>query len=199
MTGLRAIRYAAWAAVAVLVLLVAWTVLWHGGTRTAEIGPVVQVGGPFSLVDQNGQRVTEKDLAGRPTLLFFGFTHCPDVCPTTLYEITAWMQALGPAADRLNVAFVTVDPERDTPAVLADYAKAFDPRIRMLTGSREAVDQALRAYRAYWRKVPQQDGSYSMDHTASVYLVDAQGRFTGTISPQEKQETALAKIRKLLA
>ncbi|HEX2134826.1 MAG TPA: SCO family protein, partial [Microvirga sp.] len=163
MTGLRLLRLFAWAAVAVLVLLVGWTVLWHGGQRVAEVGPPVQIGGPFSLVDQNGRPTTEADLAGRPTLLFFGFTHCPEVCPTTLYEITGWMRTLGAQADGLNVVFVTVDPERDDQAALAEYAKAFDPRIRMLTGTPQAVDQMIRAYRAYVRKVPLEGGGYTMD------------------------------------
>ncbi len=199
MTGLRLLRLFSWAAVAALVLLAGWTVLWHGDQRTAEVGPAIQIGGPFSLVDQNGRRMTEADLAGRPTLLFFGFTHCPEVCPTTLYEITGWMQTLGAQADRLNVMFVTVDPERDDQPALAEYAKAFDPRIRMLTGTREAVDQMIRAYRAYARKVPLEGGGYTMDHTATVYLLDAQGRFTGTVDAREKQDTALAKLRRLLA
>ena len=199
MTGLRLLRLFSWVAVVALILLVGWTVLWHGGQRTAEVGPAIQIGGPFSLVDQNGRRMTEADLAGRPTLLFFGFTHCPEVCPTTLYEITGWMQTLGAQADRLNVMFVTVDPERDDQLALAEYAKAFDPRIRMLTGTREAVDQMIRAYRAYARKVPLEGGGYTMDHTATVYLLDAQGRFTGTLDAREKQDTALAKLRRLLA
>ena len=180
------------------VLLVGLTV-WLASERGLDLSPSAQIGGPFRLVDQTGRTVTEADLKGHPTALFFGYTHCPDACPTTLSELTALMRKLGPAADRLGAYFVTVDPERDTPEVLADYAKAFDPRFRMLTGTPEQVAQMLRGYRVYAQKVKGDNGETLFNHTASVYLLDAQGRFVGTLAYQEPEDTALAKLRRLLA
>jgi protein SCO1 len=156
------------------------------------------IGGPFTLTDQHGATVTEASLKGHPSAMFFGFTFCPDVCPTTLSDLTVLMQKLGPDADKLKVYFVTVDPERDTQDQLAAYLQAFDPRFLGLTGSRPAIDQMLKAYRVYSKKVPTDGGSYTMDHTASVYLLDANGQLTGTLDYHEKEETAVAKLKRLV-
>lgn len=134
------------------------------------------VGGPFSLTSQEGRTVTDKDFRGAPFLVFFGFTHCPDVCPTTLFEASELLRAAGPKGDKLRILFVTVDPERDTPEVLKNYLGSFDPRIVGLSGSPEAIAAIVKAYRVYARKVPTSDG-YTMDHTAMVYLMDGKGRF----------------------
>ncbi len=142
------------------------------------------VGGPFRLVDQNGRTVTEKDLEGAPSLVFFGFTHCPDVCPTALQEITTIYDALGPKGDRLRSFFVTVDPERDTPELLKTYLSSFDSRIRGLSGDKAATDAMLKAWRVYARKVPLEGGGYTMDHTALIYLMDKRGRFVGGFNIQ---------------
>ena len=142
--------------------------------------------------------VTDKTFAGKPTLMFFGFTYCPDVCPTTLSELQGWMEALGPDADRLNYAFVSVDPERDTPDVMRDYVWAFDKRITPLTGSREQIDAMLRAYRVYAKRVELDDGDYTMDHSAAVYLMNADNKFVGTIAYGEAEENALQKLRRLI-
>ncbi|MBS7696741.1 MULTISPECIES: SCO family protein [unclassified Chelatococcus] len=139
--------------------------------------PVISsVGGPFALTAQDGRTVTNKDLLGAPFLVFFGFTHCPDVCPTTLFEASELLRAAGPEGDKLRVLFVTVDPERDTPEVLKSYLGAFDPRIIGLSGSPETIAAVLKSYKVYARKVPTSDG-YTMDHTAMVYLMDAKGGF----------------------
>lgn len=156
------------------------------------------LGGSFVLIDQAGAPVTEAILRDGPTALFFGFTSCPDVCPTTLMEMTGWQQALGPAADDLKVVFVTVDPARDTPQALKDYLAAFSPAIIGITGEPEKIAEMLKSYHVYWRKVPQEGGSYTMDHTASVFLLDEGGRLAGTISHGEDRETALAKLRRLV-
>ncbi len=142
------------------------------------------VGGPFSLVDQTGATVTEKALVGKPSLVFFGFTHCPDVCPTTLYELTQLYTELGKDADKLGAYFITVDPERDTPEQLKLYLSSFDPHIVGLTGAREAVEPVLKSYRVYAKKVPTANGEYTMDHTALVYLMDKGGRFVGAFNLQ---------------
>jgi protein SCO1/2 len=131
--------------------------------------------------------------------MFFGYTFCPDVCPTTLSDLTLYMQDLGTDADKLKVYFVTVDPERDTQAAMASYLQAFDPRIVGLTGSPPAIDTILKEYRVYSRKVEGKDGApYTMDHTASVYLLDSKGRLVSTIDYQEKPEIAMAKLKRLI-
>ena len=158
--------------------------------------PNVGIGGPFSLIDQEGRTVTEKALLGSPSLVFFGFTHCPEVCPTALFEITQIYKALGPKGDGLKTFFVSVDPERDTPELLKLYLSSFDPRITGLTGSPEAVAQAMRAWRAYAKKVPTEAGGYTVDHTALVYLMDAKGRFVSSLNlerpPEETAKTIAA-------
>lgn len=149
---------------------------------TQRSAGAAQVGGPFTLLDQNGRTVTERDVQGSPYLVLFGFTHCPDICPTKLFEISEVLRASGERGKGLRALFITVDPERDTPAVLKDYLSSFDERILGLTGSPEAVQAAAKAYRAYARRVPLEGGSYTMDHTALVYLMDAKGRFVGAVN-----------------
>jgi protein SCO1/2 len=172
-----------------VVLVVAWR---------ADV-PITRsaVGGPFQLVDQDGRAVTQDDLKGRPTLLFFGFTHCPDICPTTLFEVSEILRQLGPDADKVRAAFVTVDPERDTPAVLKDYLGSFDPHLTALTGSREDVERMLKSYRVYSRKVPT-DGGYTMDHTALVYLMDKRGQFVAPFNMKRTPQEAATDLRRYI-
>ncbi len=194
----KTIRYGAWAAVVVLVAAVSAVTVTKFFDEDVEQAATVTIGGPFELVDGTGQVFTEKDLNGKPTLMFFGFTYCPDVCPTTLSDMQGWIEDLGPQADDLNFVFVSVDPERDTPDVIADYVAAFDSRVVPLTGSVDQVNQVVKDYRVYARKVPLEDGDYTMDHTAAIYLLDGDQDFVGTISYQEPEDRALPKIRKLL-
>ncbi len=149
----------------------------------------------FSMVDHEGAPVGPEDLLGRPSMMFFGFTFCPDVCPTTLADISGWLDDLGPDAERLNVVFISVDPERDTPAAMADYVAAFHPQIRGWTGSPEDVAQAAGAFRVTYKKVLLDDEGYTMDHTASVMLFDTTGKFRSTIDYHEPREVAVPKIR----
>src|SRR5258708_1850538 len=144
--------------------------------------PTAQIGGPFRLVDQNGAPFTDQDLKGKTFLVFFGFTHCPDVCPTALYEMSEVLTKLGSDADRAAVVFITVDPERDTPESIKDYLASFDPRIHGLTGDAAALAAVAKAYRVYYKKVPLEGGDYTMDHTAIVYLMDKEGRFVFPIT-----------------
>jgi protein SCO1/2 len=197
MTGLRAIRVVTWAAIAVLVIAVGIVaVQWQ---RTGGNIAAATIGGPFQLTDQHGTTVTDASLKGHPSAMFFGYTFCPDVCPTTLSDLTLLLQKLGPAADPLQVYFVTVDPERDTKEQLATYLQAFNPRFLGLTGPREAIDQMLKEYRVYAKKVPDKDGSsYTMDHTAAVYLLDKDGKLSGTLDYHEAEDTALAKLKRLI-
>jgi protein SCO1/2 len=156
------------------------------------------IGGPFTLVDTHGAVVTERDLLGKPSAMFFGYTGCPDICPTTLLDLTEWMKAMGADADKLNVVFVTIDPARDTPAKLADYLSSFDPRIRGLSGTDAQIAAIAKAYHVYYERVPDGHGGYSMDHTASVFLMDAEGGFAGTLSFEEDPKTSLAKLERLV-
>lgn len=155
---------------------------------------VAAVGGPFRLEDQNGKPVTDAAMKGKPFLVFFGYTHCPDVCPTTLFDLSQLMKALGPDADRTGALFITVDPERDTPQVMKDYLSNFDPHLRGLTGDRASIDAAIKAYRVYAKKVPLENGDYTMDHTALVYLMDKNGHF---VAPFDVSRTPAAEATDL--
>lgn len=165
-----------------------------GGGQTATQGSTV--GGPFRLVDQEGRTVTEADLKGRPTLVFFGFTRCPDICPTALYEISQAFEAMGGDAAKAQALFVTVDPERDTPEALKNYLSSFSPQIRGLTGSPEAVQAMTKEYKVYARKAPTKDGDYTMDHTAIVYLMDRNGVFVAPINLKRPPAEIAAEIRR---
>lgn len=156
------------------------------------------IGGPFQLTDQAGQTVTEQNLKGKPTLIFFGFTHCPDVCPTSLFEISEVLKAMGPDADRINALFVSVDPERDTAAAMKDYLSSFDPHLKGLTGTPESIAKVLSAYRVYSKKVPLKDGDYTMDHTALIYLMDRDGRFVSPFNLKRTPAEAATDLKRYL-
>ena len=156
-----------------------------------------RIGGPFSLTAQDGRTVTDKAFEGRPTLLFFGYTHCPDICPTTLFQLSELLRAMGPQPG-VNAAMVTVDPERDTAPVLADYLQSFDPHLVALTGERPVIDGMLKDYRVYAKKVPGKDGDYTMDHSALVYLMDKHGRFVGAFNLDRAQADNIAQLRALM-
>jgi protein SCO1/2 len=156
------------------------------------------IGGPFKLIDQDGKSITDQDFKGRPFLVFFGFTHCPDICPTTLFEVAEVLRALGPDAGRATALFITVDPERDTPAAIKDYLSSFGPLMRGATGDAAAIAAVEKAYRVYAKKVPTDNGGYSIDHTALVYLMDKQGRFVAPFSLKRRPEDAAADLRKYL-
>ncbi len=202
---LKWIRYGAWAGVVLVaffgaaILLGWWQVDGPGrstGDRTAVQG-LPAIGGAFTLVDHTGKTVTDADYRGKPSAVFFGFTHCPEVCPTTLVQLANLTGKIGAAADRLQILLITVDPERDTPEQLALYLQSFDPRVVGLTGSRAQVDAALAAYKAYAKKIPTENG-YTMDHSASVYLMKADGSFRTMIDYHEEEAAALEKIRMVL-
>jgi protein SCO1/2 len=185
------------------IILAALVLVLGAGVMLTELHPgksgVADIGGPFTLTDQHGHTVTEADLKGKPTLLFFGFTYCPDVCPTTLAHMSAWLKALGPDADRVNVVYVTIDPERDTRAVLAAYLKPFDPRILGLTGTPAQIAQIAREYRVYYKKIPLEGGGYTMDHSAVIYGLDRHGQFDQTLSYEEPDAKAVAAVKAMIA
>jgi len=180
------------------LVLFAGVVLFVAGNRTTGAAGPSAIGGPFQLVDQDGKPVTDGDLKGRPSLVFFGYTHCPDVCPATLFDISEVMRALGPDAGRAAALFITVDPERDTPAAMKDYLSSFDPHLRAATGSEAALATVEKEYRVYAKKVPAEHGDYSMDHTALVYLMDKQGRFVAPFNLKRRPEESAAELRKYM-
>jgi protein SCO1/2 len=164
-------------------------------------GKVVQpaaIGGPFQLTNQDGKTVTDRDLKGKPTLIFFGYTHCPDVCPTALFEMSEVLRALGKDADKVNAYFISVDPERDTQAAMKDYLSSFDPHLVGLSGDPAEIARVLTSYRVYTRKVPTGDGDYTMDHTALIYLMDRDGRFVSPFNLKRTPEEAAADLKRYL-
>jgi protein SCO1/2 len=183
--------------------------LFGGGVVGATFGLAACSGGradnsgvslarPFSLTDQHGRQVTEKTYFGKPSAVFFGFTYCPEVCPTTLAALTRWMKALGPDADHLNVLYITVDPERDTPKQMALYLSSFDPRITGLSGTPAQIAQVASEYRVYYKKVPLEGGSYTMDHSTAVYLMDRKGELSDVVTYQQEDKKAIEQLRRLI-
>src|SRR5512138_2741705 len=171
-------------------------VLWPRGSEVA-VSPSA-VGGPFSLTDQNGRTVTEADFKGKPFLVFFGFTHCPEICPTALFEMSEVFRRLGPDAEKVSAIFISVDPARDTPEKLKDYLQSFHARISGLTGSQADIDAVTKAYKAYAKRVPLEGDDYTMDHSAIVYLMDKNGRFVAPFNLKRPADEAAADLRRYL-
>ena len=154
-------------------------------------------GVPFNLVDQDGDPITEQAFRGHPTVLFFGFTHCPEVCPTTLYELSSWFNELGDEGSNIKAYFVSIDPERDTPELLGGYLSNVTDRVIGITGDPEKVREMARGFNIYFKRIEMDDGDYTMDHTASIILLDSKGHFRKTIAWGENAETAMQKLRDL--
>ncbi len=196
---MKNIRIALWGAVLVLLGVMGWLTMELTKSRDQMVEEVYGV--PFQLVAQNGQPITEKAFQGKPTALFFGFTHCPEVCPTTLFELNGWMEKIDPAGDKMQAYFFSVDPERDTPEILNQYVSNVSKRITGITGTPDKIADTLKGYRIYAKKVPVDEkdpnGDYTMDHTASVILLDAKGRFAGTIAYGENPDVAVQKLQNL--
>ncbi len=184
--------------IGILVLMVAgigfMTFEWYRLRNSGE-----PYGAPFTLVDQTGAPITETAFRGHPSAVFFGFTHCPEVCPTTLFELDGWLKKLGEQGKDLRAYFVSVDPERDTAEIMNSYVGNVSDRITGITGEPDKVHAMAKAFGIYWRKVDLDGGDYTMDHTASVILLDGKGSFAGTIAYGEKPDTALTKLRRLAA
>lgn len=198
----------------VVVLIIAlgaafW--LWRAGDSTLARGEAGQsgqssgsgkvvIGGPFSLTDQTGKQVTQADYAGKYMLIYFGFTFCPDVCPTELQVMSGALSALGEEAAKIQPIFITVDPDRDTPEVMARYVKQFDPRLIGLSGTAAETANIARKYRVYYEKVKDPDSSadYSMDHSSLIYLMGPDGGFLTFFPPGTSPEKMAAKIKSLM-
>jgi protein SCO1/2 len=157
------------------------------------------IGGPFQLVDQNGKPFGDSDLRGKWHLVFFGYTNCPDTCPTTLNELSLALDRLGSERDAVGIVLISVDPERDTPEVLKSYVESFDAPITALTGTADEVAQAAKAYRVYYAKHPRADGGYDMDHSAVIYVMDPEGRLTATFTPDTPADAIAQRLQKLLS
>ena len=170
-----------------------------GASGAARAVASPQIGGPFRLTSSQGGVLSDSDLKGKPFAIFFGFTRCPEICPTTLWEMSETLRRLGPEGADLRALFVTLDPERDTPETLASYLQSFDPRIVGLSGTPEEIAAVAKAYRVFWRKVPTANGDYTMDHTAVVYLMDAAGAYAGIIGYKDDAATRDRKLRQLIA
>ncbi|SFK66944.1 protein SCO1/2 [Methylocapsa palsarum] len=156
-----------------------------------------EIGGPFSMIGQDGRVVTNASLEGRPYLVFFGYTHCPDFCPTALFDISAAFKELG-FDKQIAALFVTVDPARDSPEILKDYLEHFDPRIIGLTGDDAKTQAIAKAFKVYFKKVPGENGDYTMDHTGIVYLMDKSGRFVSAFNLARPPKQAAKELEKYL-
>ncbi|TYR32394.1 SCO family protein [Mesorhizobium microcysteis] len=156
-------------------------------------------GEPFTLVQGDGSEITETAFRGSPTAVFFGFTHCPEVCPTTLFELDGWLAQLGPEGEKIKAYFVTIDPERDTPEMVDTYVGNVSERITGISGEPDKVFAMAKSFGIYWKKVDLETGDYTMDHTASILLLDRAGDFWGTIAYGENPDNALAKLKRLAA
>jgi protein SCO1 len=179
-----------------VLLLATGAFVWLTRDGTASL-----VGGPFTLEDGNGKQVTDRDFRGKYLLVYFGYTFCPDVCPTTLTEAADALDRLGPKADRLQPLFITVDPKRDTPAVVKQYAAAFSPRLIGLTGSPEQIAQVAKEYRVYYaeHRTGPGPGDYTMDHSSILYLMGPDGRFIAPIRADETGAEMAAEIARFMS
>lgn len=182
-----------WVATAIAVAAFAGVYYFTSGGQEQ-----VALGGPFRLKSQTGATIDSATLKGKPYAIFFGFTHCPEVCPTTMVDMAALIPKLGPVAKDFKVYFVSVDPERDTPEVLRNYLASFEPHVIGLTGTPDEIAAVAKAFRVYYRKTPLEGGDYTMDHSAFVYLMGKDGRFVNVIGYQEKPDRALEKLKSLL-
>ncbi|MBY4606265.1 SCO family protein [Rhizobium sp. 9T] len=197
---MKTFRIAIWIGVLMLAGILGWATL--NLDKSKDVVAEAPFGVPFTLVSQSGQPITEQALRGKPTALFFGFTHCPEVCPTTLFELNGWMDKVDPKGDKLQAYFVTVDPERDTPEIMNEYVSNVSKRITGISGPPEKIAEVIKGFRVYAKKVPvgekDPNGDYTMDHTASVFLLDSAGRFSGTIAYGENPDTAVKKLENLV-
>jgi protein SCO1/2 len=194
-------RIVIWGLVAVALVGLAFLLLLRPTAKSPEVREVTQstFGGPFTLVGADGQPFASSRLNGKAYAIFFGFTHCPDVCPTTLARLVSLRKQLGEGETPFNIVFVTVDPERDGPKEVGSYADAFASPIIGLTGSPAQIDQVKKQFGIFSQKVAAEGGDYSVDHTATVLLFDRNGKFVATIAPDEQDGPALDKLRRITA
>jgi protein SCO1/2 len=198
---LKRIRIVLWAACAIPLLALLAVGILELTNRSNGVGALQAsgIGGPFKLASSAGGDLSSEDLKGKPFIIFFGFTRCPEVCPTTLSDISSWLDALGPDGKEIKALFVSIDPERDSVAAMKDYLSSFSDQIIGLTGTPDQIAGVAKEYRIYYAKHPLKDGDYTMDHSAMIYLMDRQGKLVGTLTYGDKKDEAVAKLRRLLA
>lgn len=199
-SGFRRLRLLLWGVVLVALLAggAAFFLSRHMAQAPAD-DYASAFGGRFAMTDQDGHAVTDRTLRGKPYAIFFGFTRCPDVCPTSLNRMAQLRKQLGVDGDKFNIVFVSVDPGHDKSADIKSYLELFGTPIIGLTGTDAQLAGTVKAFHVYYEKVPVEGGDYTIDHTATIYLMDRQGRFSGTIDHQEDQKVALQKLRNLIA
>ncbi|MEM5501024.1 MULTISPECIES: SCO family protein [Ahrensia] len=181
--------------VLIVALVAALGVVFYQWQQTQN--SVEAYGVPFELVDGQGEKITQEAFIGQPSALFFGFTHCPEICPTTLYELNGWLETLGEDGENIEAFFITVDPERDTVEILNNYVSSVTDRVTAITGDPDKVRAMASGYGIYYKRQELEDGDYTMDHTASIFLLDSNGDFRSTIAWGENSETAIQKLRNL--
>ena len=200
---MRTVRIVLWVLVAVAAAAFAFLTLRPGQQQQQQQqGAGINLtgtGGPFTLTGSDGRPFSSSALSGKPYAIFFGFTHCPDVCPTTLARLVKLRNDLGAGDKSFQILFVTVDPERDGPAEVGKYAELFNSPVTGLTGSPAQIGQVKKQFGIFSRKVPDASGGYSVDHTSTVLLFDGRGRFTGTIAPEENDKAAISKLERITA
>lgn len=196
MNTVKAVRVALWSLIAIIMVAMSYTLFM--GSKPNNI-VTAQLGAPFKLVDHNGAPVTEAVFDDGPVAMFFGFTHCPEVCPTTMFEMSNWMEQLGADADNLKGIFVTIDPARDTPELMKSYVTNLSDKFTGITGPKADVEAMARSWRVYFKRQELDDGDYTMDHTASIFLLKPGGDFFGTIAWGENPDTAIEKLKRLVA
>jgi protein SCO1/2 len=198
--SLSRLRLMLWIVVGVAAIA-AIALVWQRSARDQSVSQTSlgSIGGPFTLVGSDGKPFASSRLNGKPAAIFFGFTHCPDVCPTTLARLTKLRRDLGQGDEAFSIVFISVDPERDTPAEVANYMQLFDTPMVGLTGTPAQVEQVKKQFGIYSRKVEQPGGGYSVDHTAAVILTDRNGQFVATLSPEEGDRVALEKLKRITA
>lgn len=197
MANAKTFRLALWGMVALVAAVLGLII--YGNSQQGGGLALANFGKPFKLASSNGGELDSASLKGKPYGIFFGFTHCPEVCPTTLFEMSTALKELGDQAKDFKLVFITVDPERDTVPDMKNYLANFDPRIEGAVPTLDQLPDIARAYHIYYKKEPTSDGSYTMDHTATLFLIDAQGNLKSTISFDENRDTRIAKLKKLLS
>ena len=197
--SLSRLRIALWLVVGIVALGMVVLIWRQSEPEQVSSTPLGTIGGPFTLTGTDGQPFASSRLNGKPAAIFFGFTHCPDVCPTTLARLARLRRDLGKGEDALSIVFISVDPERDTPAEVGNYMQLYDTPVVGLTGTPAQIEQVKKQFGIFSRKVEQPGGSYSVDHTASVILLDKNGQFVATLSPEEGDQVALEKLKRITA
>ncbi len=197
---MKIFRRLLWGSVIVVCGLIVWLIYEIGKTNEEMMN--IPFGPEFQLTAGDGSVITQDALREKPTAIFFGFTHCPEVCPTTLYEMNGWLHEVDPDGDRINAYWITVDPERDTPEIMQRYLSNVTDRIEAISGDPDKVHAMVDEFGIYYKKVPldpnEPDGDYTMDHNASVFLLDDGGVLKGTIAYGENPDVAMKKLENLI-